>query len=363
MNDDKSITLKDGSKLQWLTKDYRHYLNLTTVIYGQTGSGKSIILDEIMYLLKPYIPVCFVVSQSNSSNNAYTNKVGKRFIKKTIESDWIDGLLQRQKNASSAYSKVNDMLELKHMFDRIINSTTKAVEKAIIDKAKDSITYVDNSDMLFFRKKAQKNQITEYKEKALKKLYKKTIRRYIVELENLNSLSKVERGTIEFLDFNPNLLFILDDCASNFKKWYKKTTAIKEIFYEGRHYNFSNLITSQDDKEIDSELRKNTRISIFTTAQSAISNFERKSNYYPKNIIDKARLCIDAVFKQKINEPTHYQKLVYIQGSSDPFRYTIADTYEDFTIGSSAVWEYNDRIKSKNSDSAVNNNPFFEKYS
>ena len=54
-------------------------------------------------------------------------------------------------------------------------------------------------------------------------------------------------------DFNPNIMLILDDCASQFKKWYKKSSIIKQIFYEGRWRFFTTVITAQDDKEIDSD--------------------------------------------------------------------------------------------------------------
>ena len=40
-------------------------------------------------------------------------------------------------------------------------------------------------------------------------------------------LPKKEKCALMYLDFNPNILLILDDCASKFKKWYKKTNVIK----------------------------------------------------------------------------------------------------------------------------------------
>ena len=72
---DKSITLPDKTKLKWFEKDYKNYLNKTTIVYGRTNSGKSTIIEEIMYLCKDYIPTVFVIAPTNSSNNAYTNKI------------------------------------------------------------------------------------------------------------------------------------------------------------------------------------------------------------------------------------------------------------------------------------------------
>jgi hypothetical protein len=215
--------------------------------------------------------------------------------------------------------------------------------------------------MDFPQKKKQKNQILEHKNNMLRRLYKTTIRFHKVTLENNQKLHKTEKAALSFLDFNPNIMLILDDCASKFKKLYKKSTAIKEIFYEGRHYFITTLISAQDDKEIDSELRKNTTVSVFTTAQSATSNFERSSNGYPKHEKNKAKTCIESVFKQQENDVTHFQKLVYIQGEADPFKYTIADLYDDFRMGSLPMWQYSEKIKS-HKNLLNKNNPLFDKY-
>ena len=141
------------------------------------------------------------------------------------------------------------------------------------------------------------------------------------------------------------------------------TTAIKEIFYEGRQYFITTIITTQDDKEIDSELRKNSMINIFTTAQTATAAFERSSNSYPKHVKDRSKYCIEAIFKQEPGKPQHYQKLVYIQNLTDPFRYTIADLYDEFRMCSDSIWEFENRLSSKDKDDSLENNPFFTKYS
>ena len=52
--DDKSLCLSDKTKLKWLPKNHKDYLNRTTIIYGRTNSGKSTIIDDIMYLCKDY---------------------------------------------------------------------------------------------------------------------------------------------------------------------------------------------------------------------------------------------------------------------------------------------------------------------
>lgn len=359
--EDRALTLSDRTKLHWFPKTHKHYLNKTTVIYGRTRSGKSTIIEEIMHLCKNHIPTIFVIAPTNSSNNAYTNKVPGQFIRRELDVVWLDKLLRRQINSAGIYHNANKLEVLKMIFDRVAESPAISLEASIIQKAKNSMNYVDKSSMEFATKKNQKAQISNEQDIMLRKLYKTTIRFNKVELEQCRELSKAERGAMSFLDFNPNLMLILDDCASKFKKLYKKSSAIKEIFYEGRHYFFTLIISSQDDKEVDSELRKNTSVSVFTTAQAATSNFERASNGYPKHEKIRAKACTETVFKQDQNDVIHHQKLVYMQGDADPFRYTIADVYDEFRMGSTPMWELSDRLKSKK-DTLTNNNPLFDKY-
>ena len=358
---DRSLHLSDRTKLNWFEKNHKFYLNKTTIIYGRTNSGKSTIIDEIMFLCKDYVPIIFVVAPTNSSNNAYTNKIPSQCILKDLDVEWLDKLLTRQKNSAGAYINANKLDILKKLFDKVSDNNSQEIELSIVKKANSSIIYLEESDIDFSNKKMQKSQILEERDLILKKIYKTTIRYNKIKLENDTQLTKSQKAALSFLDFNPNIMLILDDCASKFKSLYKKSSAIKEIFYEGRHYFFTTIISSQDDKEIDSELRKNTTISIFTTAQSATSNFERASNGYPKHEKLKSKLCTDVVFKQDFNDLKHYRKLVYTQNESEPFSYTIADMYDDFRMGSLPMWEYSDRIGKKN-DTVNKNNKLVESY-
>jgi hypothetical protein len=358
---DKTLQLSDRSKLKYFEKSAKYYLNKTTIIYGRTNSGKTTIIDEVMFLLKPHIPLIFVVAPTNASNNAYTDKIPPQCIFKELDVNWLEKLLTRQKNSAGAYINANKLPTLKALFDMVSDSSSRSIELSIIKKAANALIYLDECVMDFSSKKLQKSQILVERDVILKKIYKTSIRYNKVNLENDKALTKSQKAALAFLDFNPNIVLILDDCASKFKMMAKKSTAIKEIFYEGRHYFITLIISAQDDKEIDSELRKNTTVSMFTTAQSATSNFERTSNGYPKHEKLMAKLCTDTIFKQDSNDLTHFRKFVYIQNESNPFCYTIADLYDDFTMGSSPLWDFSNRI-GKKSDTVDKNNKLVDFY-
>jgi len=365
--DEDYLDVRDGSKIYFLPKDYKYFLRKLTLVFGGSGSGKTTLLDEIMKLCQPHVPNVFVIARTNTANAAYDGKVAPvciqdgRNAKKTVQ--WLENFLVRQKNAAGAYTKAHNIKILKPLFTRASNRKSALLEETILERARANLIYIESvTELNPAQKRAQRKKIEKNRDETLISLYRSVIRCRKDELEKIkNDLSEDEATALSFLDFNPHAMLILDDCASQFKLWTKMSTAIKELFYEGRHYFITTVIISQDDKEIDSELRKGSMVSLFTTDQIAISNFTRTSNSYPKHIAQRAKACIEAVFKLEKGEPDHFQKLAYIRGLPDPFRYTVAELYDDFQMGSPAIWEFSKRIE-ESSNKKRDNNPLVERY-
>lgn len=366
MSGDKDLLLDDGSTIKWFKKSVDNFLHKTTLVYGMTGSGKSTILDEIMFICKDYISMAFVICQSSItiSSSSYYKKIPNNCIKSDVTKEWLEEFMTTQKGRAALYDTANNADVLKMVFNRVSDSILKNKENLIITNASKYINETNNSNKLdFSQKKSQTDAIIKIRDRHLFLLYKTCIRKNKVTLENIQNLSQQEQCCVNYVDFVPNVMIIYDDCASKFKKWVKESTIIKEMFYNGRHYYITQLITLQDDKEIESELRKNAVVSIFTTAQSASANFTRAANSYPKPVKLRAELCIKRIFT---NDPhtigKNYKKLIYFQNNDiDPFMYTIADLYQSFRIGCESAWALDKKIddSNKNNDS---NNSFFNKY-
>jgi len=365
--EDDFLTAADGSRLYFLPKNSKFYLNKLTLVFGGSGSGKTTLVDEVMKLCQPHVPNVWVIARTNSANSTYDGKIAPiciqdgRDAKKTVK--WMEDFLLRQKDAANAYNKAHNIKILKRLFDKVSTSKCQKMELNILKRALLNLKYVNSLvELNPAKKRNQKKKIEKDRDKTLEKLYRSIIRGNKAKLESIKSdLSDDEATALSFLDFNPCAMLILDDCASQFHLWTKMSTDIKELFYEGRHYFITTVIISQDDKEIDSELRKGSMVSLFTTDQISISNFTRKSNSYPKHIAQKAKVCIESVFKQEKGSPEHFQKLAYIRGLSDPFRYTVADLYDDFRMGAPSVWELSKRI-SESSQKKKIHNPLIERY-
>jgi energy-coupling factor transporter ATP-binding protein EcfA2 len=357
----KDLKLTDGSLLKWFNKSHETFINKTTLIYGRTQSGKSTIVLEIMYLLKEYISTVFIVSQSNAED--FRGKVPNHCILNSITKDWLEKLVLDQKERAELYKIANDLKILKMLFDMIKTTDAESMENLIKQHYNKSIETVETHKKLnFAEKKHQKTQIKLKANEMLCKLYKTYIRKNKPALkQKKDNMTIKEKICLEYLDFRPHMLLILDDCASVFKKWVKQSTAIKEIFYMGRFAYITFIVTTQDDKEIDSELRKNAIVSIFTTPQVAMANFTRSSNSYSREEKQRSEECIRQVFKNNDSRTKNFKKLVYYQHSEDPFMYMIADLYPDFIMGSPYLWKYCNELDNKSNVKSDTN--FLIKYS
>jgi hypothetical protein len=159
------------------------------------------------------------------------------------------------------------------------------------------------------------------------KLYKEVIGKYQANLlANKERLTEQEQLIAEFYDLNPNLVLIMDDCAS--EKAWQKSEVVKKLFYQGRNYHFTSIISFQGDKDITPEMRRQAHIAMFTTAECALAHFTTKTNGHSKDTIKRADKIITKIFSS-VGGPS-FTKLVTIRGSPDPFRIFMAQRFQQF---------------------------------
>ena len=358
----KRLALEDGTYINWFAKEPTRFFNRTTLLFGRTDICKTTIIDEIMKLVEPYIAVVFVIAQSSVTieSSDYYGKVPSISIKNNVDTEWLEEFMTRQKGIATLYRVANNIKTLKDVFEYIKTDESSDLETICIKKAQKYIDSINQNNNLDFAQKKEKiTSINKTKEKYLCELYKKYIRQNKVYLEKKSSLSQNEKCCVNYLDLNPNAMIIYDDCASMFKKWCKESPIIKEVFYNGRHSYITQVISAQDDKEIDSELRKNALVSIFTTSQAASSNFSRASNGYSKADKKRSEICNKRIFSESDSKGAkNYKKMVYSVKDADPFMYMIADLYDNIKVGCDAMWDLDKKINDVTANSNSNNSFF-----
>lgn len=95
-----------------------------------------------------------------------------------------------------------------------------------------------------------------------KEMIKKTIKKY------------KDNGT----KVNPRLLLVMDDCLSSKKEWVNEKS-IKELFFNGRHYQITYILTIQDPMGLPPELRRNFDY-IFLFSETYLEEQKKIFKYY-----------------------------------------------------------------------------------
>jgi molybdopterin-guanine dinucleotide biosynthesis protein len=358
-DDSKTLYTVEGDAIPWMNKDYNNHLDKTTLIFGGTGSGKTTIIEEILYLLKDHVPN-FLVLAPDTSNSAYCKKLPMRCIKDDLTKAKLIQLWERQRNATRLYNTANDITILERVFKKIADKQSIVLLECINRRTDQIINYIENNrEYNIPQKKSQRSSVEELRNKKIKTIYKDAIRQNL-DLLKQKQLDLHERIAVEFLDFNPRLCLIIDDCSEKFQVWMKmfkksEVNPFEAIFYKNRWNYLTLIFAAHDDKLVNTELRKNARITIYTNSQALVTSINRQGNGFTPKERKEAMRFANRLFGDEENKgiKTH-QKLCYVREDAHPFKYTIATPYPDFTIGCEPTRKLIAKMPKKD-DNIVNN--------
>ena len=339
------------------------FLYRSTILFGSTTSGKTVLIRHILHLLKNRIPQIMVINPTNKLNNAYSELVPKQLIYDTITPELLQIIYEKQTMARQMYDKVQKIEPLYELFKKCASPTEFTHYKQMSKLYKETKDNLNNRVKHIIEKKSQLTQLKEEHQKTIRGFFKQTIRKNkkILESSNKNhTITKDEQQIIKYLDFNPNLIIIFDDCAASFSEW-GKSNGLRELFFNGRHFYVTFIMTFQSDMILTPDLRINIHNSIFTTPQAALSFFENKKNGINKSEQKKYRKLVDEVFKSQDGIP-NYKKLCFFK--DDPnykIQYMLANLYDEYKFGDKALWDFCEQIK-KNDEDIDTNNSFYDSF-
>jgi hypothetical protein len=354
VDDSKTIKTPHG-EIKWLPKQKEIYLDKTTLIFGGSGSGKTKIIEEILFLIKDDVPNFIAVADGNSKG-VYTSKLPERCIKDNLTKAQLIGIWDRQSSITRCCNIANDIKWLESLYRKVADRETENKIK-MYDLSYQSISYkIETSSILnFAQKKDQLAQLIETNTKFKRDFYKSCIRKKADFLKGHQLLDQ-EKIVLEYFDMNPKLTIILDDVSDKFQKWMgyfkrNETNPFDSIFFQGRHNNITLIFAAHDDKIVDTEFRKNARNVIFTASQTLISSMGRKGNGFSKQEIKKVEAITPIIFGTEDGSgEKKYQKFCYVREDPFPFRYTIANIYPDFLLGSEYLRRLIDNMPKKENE-------------
>lgn len=346
-NNNTSIFTSDNIEIPLFDKNYKNLINKSILLFGASKSGKSIIIRDILHILKDYIPNGLVISPTNSMNKSYDGIIPTQLIYSEVTEELIAKMFDRQKKMIHMYNMINEYNNLELIFNKIANNNDKLNRETIIK----NYNIIRNKYIKLneFSNHAEKEimlkEMDDKHNEGMVKLYKKIINKYKYKILNNNvsyGLTDNELRIIKYINIDPHFLLILDDCGYNANKW-AKFDEIKEMFMNGRHYKITFIISFQDDKSLPSELRKNAFINIFTTRTVCTAYFNRSANNFLKKDKESLEKLSEYIFCDAKLKDKNYKKLVYMKDSTPNVYYFLADYVKSFKFGSKYLWELCDK--------------------
>lgn len=314
--------------------NYRMLVDKTMILFGASGSGKSTIIVDMLYHMRPHIEQIVVFSPSDRNNGTFgAGLVPKPLVHYDVDPAIITTIWERQEALSAIYRKAHVPELIKALFSKADNAAAKAAIRGIEDK----LTQFKAECSDTAKVKNMQDMCTDLIDSVRKKVI-------IDDRDRLSrmSLSEDERYTLKYIDLNPRMLVIFDDCTEKLGK-LKKCEALQAIFFRGRHVNITMIMACHDDKAIPTEMKKNAFVQIFTQPQAASYYFQKDSTGLSKEAKTTAFAAIRETFSPLPS--AKYQKLLYMRETDQFYRYT-AEKHDAFQFGGALVWKYCQRAQS-----------------
>lgn len=318
--------------------NYKQFMNKTTVIYGESGTGKSFIITDILKLLSDHIDQIIVFSPTDRQNNTYSRGlVPLPCIHYDITAELMCNIWERQEALTNVYSMASDIRVLERLFNRIpaiehVKDLLRSMENKLSTYREDlELAGETDVDIKYAEMKAECDRM-------ILSTYKKYIAENMSYLCN-EALANDEKCAIKYLNLNPRIVLIFDDCTDLLKK-FNKNIHMQKLFFQGRHVNITTIIACHTDVALPPDLKKNAFVSIYTTPGCAQGYFQRNSSNIDKEGKAKSLYACKSAFSVK------HQKLVFIRETNGFYKF-IAQHNDGFKFGSKYIWEFCKNIENE----------------
>lgn len=372
MSDRGVIITNSGKKVPELIANASTFKDKTTAIYGPSKTGKTVITKHIMKLLQGHIEQILIVSPSEPSNRSYEGFVDAPFVHyrlylpdpdskrenaKAGALRFLETIWARQEMMAAIYTRVNSFATLSGLYARVPEKLKREGDHHIAQIAANKGIVVNKLNKKFADDSSKRDEkVREVNDKCEKMkvlILKKYISMAYKTIAASEDLEDDEVYTLHYLNFNPRLLLIFDDCAAQLKPLFN-AESFRKFFYQNRHSFITLIISCQDDTDLPPNLRKNAFVSFFTEEIVFKTNFDRSKS--SKNTKEYVAEIAAEVFQ-------NHRKIAYIREDDmkQHFYYVCFPVQKPFRFGSKALHELCDKVIN-NGTNMDTDNPFYSTF-
>lgn len=309
-----------------------------TLIFGTSGTGKTIVITDILGHLYNWADQIIVFSPTNPQNKSYTGIVPQPLIHLKITDRVLNDLWERQEAMQAIHTRASNVNILRQLFNKCASNDIKRDINKIFQKLGEIKSSLQDEDEI--------KKVEEDWAKFIAAAYRETISKF---RSRLTDLTPEEQFVLKYIDFNPRMVLIFDDCTDDLRR-SRRHPVIQKLFYQGRHSAFTTIIAAHHEKSLDPELRKNAFTTIWTESQTAMSYMDKEFKS-DKELYRRAQLAINIA----LNDPDRpHQKLMWVRTERKFYRFT-AQKRKGFRFCSPAVWSFCDRVGRADNDMPSNN--------
>ena len=140
-----------------------------------------------------------------------------------------------------------------------------------------------------------------------------------------------------YINSPPNSIL---DCAASIREW-RDLTETKQLFFQGRHFKMTTILSIQNEACLTPALRNNAHISLFTTEAIVNTFINKASSGYSsddKKLISRIAATIFSASEDR-SRPNYKKLVVFSQliQSDSRVLYMIANPKKK-RFGSAALW-------------------------
>lgn len=326
-------------------------LNQSHGLYGPSGTGKTVISNYLLDTIGDEVATIWILSPTEPQNESYKGRVPPQAIRVNITNqsaeEFLTSCWDRQELASSIYKQTQNFEILNGLFNKInpsskykeqiakINEFKARIDKYFRDIAPQRLQFASKQFLESERKRTMDSIERQYQ-----KIFKAAIRPHRETLLNRRDLSNEEKLCLQYLEFNPRTVIVLDDCMASLKK-LQKSEILAKITTRGRHVNITSILVLHAVTDLVPGARNNLFKSYFTDATTARNYFDNSLSGFNKPTVREAHEMIDVIY----NHPQlTFARLVYIRGAPDPYNWLTAVKNPPRPLGSSYFWKYCNKI-------------------